>query len=148
MEKTIELIEALAGFQFIFHHLDGREILVKSNPGDVVKPGDTRLVRDEGMPLKGNPLQKGSMYIKFNIKFPDAGFFKGPALEQLGKLLPPRPAAPKITNPDTAEEVFISKTSVEPRGDPRHQHGGHEEEGDSDEDGGGRGGPGVQCAQQ
>jgi DnaJ family protein A protein 2 len=148
MEKTIELIEALSGFQFLFHHLDGREVVVKSNPGDVIKPGDTRIVREEGMPLKSNPLQKGALYIKFNVNFPASGFFKAPALEQLAKLLPQKPPAPKITNPETSEEVFISKTSVEPRGDSRGQQ--HEEEGDYDDEegGGGRGGPGVQCAQQ
>lgn len=39
VEHTLSLTEALCGFQFIVTHLDGRQLLIKSNPGEVVKPG-------------------------------------------------------------------------------------------------------------
>lgn len=38
-EHTLSLTEALCGFQFIIMHLDGRQLLIKSQPGEVVKPG-------------------------------------------------------------------------------------------------------------
>ena len=38
-EHTLSLTEALCGFQFIITHLDGRQLLIKSQPGEVVKPG-------------------------------------------------------------------------------------------------------------
>lgn len=38
-EHTLFLTEALCGFQFILTHLDGRQLLIKSQPGEVVKPG-------------------------------------------------------------------------------------------------------------
>lgn len=40
MEKTISLVEALCGFEMSITHLDGRKLLVKTNPGDIVKPMD------------------------------------------------------------------------------------------------------------
>lgn len=42
VEHTLSLTEALCGFQFILTHLDGRQLLIKSEPGEVVKPGRLR----------------------------------------------------------------------------------------------------------
>lgn len=39
LEHTLSLTEALCGFQFVLTHLDNRQLLIKSNPGEVVKPG-------------------------------------------------------------------------------------------------------------
>jgi hypothetical protein len=38
-EHTLTLTESLCGFQFVLTHLDNRQLLIKSNPGEVVKPG-------------------------------------------------------------------------------------------------------------
>lgn len=38
VEHTLSLTESLCGFQFILTHLDGRQLLIKSQPGEVVKP--------------------------------------------------------------------------------------------------------------
>lgn len=38
IEKSISLVEALCGFELEVTHLDGRKLLIKSTPGDIVKP--------------------------------------------------------------------------------------------------------------
>merc|ERR1719326_756312 len=38
IERTISLVEALCGFELEIKHLDGRKLLIKTQPGDIVKP--------------------------------------------------------------------------------------------------------------
>merc|ERR1740138_1590503 len=38
IERNISLVEALCGFEMELEHLDGRKLLIKTNPGDIVKP--------------------------------------------------------------------------------------------------------------
>lgn len=40
IERRISLVEALCGFEIEVTHLDGRKLLVKSGPGDIVSPLD------------------------------------------------------------------------------------------------------------
>jgi len=40
IEKKISLVEALSGFQMDITHLDGRKLLVKTAPGEIIKPMD------------------------------------------------------------------------------------------------------------
>jgi hypothetical protein len=37
-ERSITLLEALAGYQIVITHLDGRRLAIKSRPGEIVKP--------------------------------------------------------------------------------------------------------------
>ncbi|CBI28261.3 unnamed protein product, partial [Vitis vinifera] len=71
VEHTLSLTEALCGFQFILTHLDGRQLLIKSNPGEVVKPDQFKAINDEGMPIYQRPFMRGKLYIQFNVEFPD-----------------------------------------------------------------------------
>merc|ERR1719161_1521537 len=38
IDKTISLVEALCGFEIEVTHLDGRKLLIKTAPGDIVCP--------------------------------------------------------------------------------------------------------------
>merc|ERR1711953_1391303 len=38
LEKKISLVEALCGFELELTHMDNRKILIKSSPGEIVKP--------------------------------------------------------------------------------------------------------------
>ncbi|KAK4369595.1 hypothetical protein RND71_013387 [Anisodus tanguticus] len=72
VDHTLTLTEALCGFQFILTHLDGRQLLIKSNPGEVVKPDLFKGINDEGVPIYQRPFMKGKLYIHFLVEFPDS----------------------------------------------------------------------------
>merc|ERR1711957_771923 len=38
VERKISLVEALCGFQMELTHLDGRKVLIKTSPSEIVKP--------------------------------------------------------------------------------------------------------------
>merc|ERR1712241_1233148 len=38
IERKISLVEALCGFEMELTHLDGRKLLIKTQPGEIVKP--------------------------------------------------------------------------------------------------------------
>ena len=67
--------------QLRFNHLDGRDVIIKTKPGQVIqsesKDPDTgrsmpymMMVPNEGMPSRGNPFVKGNLYVAFHIEFP------------------------------------------------------------------------------
>ncbi|PKU61108.1 dnaJ protein homolog [Dendrobium catenatum] len=72
VEHTLSLTEALCGFQFVLTHLDGRQLLIKSNPGEVVKPDQFKAINDEGMPMYQKSFLRGKLYIHFNVDLPDS----------------------------------------------------------------------------
>lgn len=67
----ITLVEALAGFEMVFQHLDARKIQLKTKPGEIIKPGELKTVKDCGMPFFNSPFRFGNLYIQFNVLFPD-----------------------------------------------------------------------------
>ncbi len=70
LKKRITLNEAICGFEFPICHLDNRILVVKSGSNVVYKPGDSKVIRGEGMPLFANPGQRGHLYIEFEVEFP------------------------------------------------------------------------------
>lgn len=73
IEKEITLTEALCGYKFTVDHLDGRQLLVSSNSGEIVKPGAFKCIFDEGMVDWNRSFEKGKMFIHFKLKFPESG---------------------------------------------------------------------------
>lgn len=75
MSHTINITEALCGFKMVVKHLDGRALVVSQPPGEVLSPGTIRGIPKEGMPIYRNPYEKGNLYIKFDVKFPENDTF-------------------------------------------------------------------------
>ncbi|KAI3915023.1 hypothetical protein MKX01_039525 [Papaver californicum] len=147
VEHTLSLTEALCGFQFALTHLDGRQLLIKSNPGEVVKPNSFKSVDDEGMPMYERAFMKGKLYIQFTVEFP--GSLTMEQCKALEGVLPARTSPQlKDTEIDECEETTLHAVSNEEINRKQAQARAREAY-DEDEDVHGSGGaPGVQCAQQ
>jgi len=106
MKKTITLVEALTGFKFTIEHLDGRKIVVAPDLGKVVKPGDFKVLRDEGMCVYKRPDIRGDLYIEFEIEFPKT--INAKSRKSLRKLLAPSPGTGVSSkkSDDDKEELF------------------------------------------
>lgn len=144
MEHTLSLVEALCGFRFILTHLDGRQLLIKSDPGEVVKPDQFKAINDEGMPVYQRAFMKGKLYIHFTVDFPDS--LDPDQIKALQAVLPPRPSMQlSDMELDECEETTLHDVNMEE--EMRRKQAQAQEAYDEDEDMRG-GGQRVQCAQQ
>jgi len=71
IEKTITLIDALTGVDFTITHLDGSQIRVTNEPGEVIKPEDMKTIEGKGLPFHKRSYENGNLYVKFTVTFPD-----------------------------------------------------------------------------
>lgn len=145
--KTLSINEALCGFEWVVKHLDGREIAIKSKPGEVIRPEATtsspyvKIVPNEGMPSHGNPFVKGNLYVLFRVEFPRDGELSKKAIYQLKKLLP-NPAMELSYDPEEVEVVHLETADV------KHFGKGGATSADNNYDSDDEEGPGqVQCQQ-
>ena len=76
IKKQITLRQALCGYEFSLEHPSGTTLKVRSQPGEIVKPGQLKRIAGWGVPQKGAYDQKGHMYIKFEVLFPTAAELK------------------------------------------------------------------------
>jgi DnaJ-class molecular chaperone len=141
MKMDIELTEALCGFRRNIETLDKRNLLVTSEPGEVIDPSKLKRLADEGLTGKYG---KGDLIIEFTVNFPKDGWINTDKLQLLEKLLPPREPV-EIT--DLSEEVHLQE--VPERGSSsggyyRHSGAGYYDDDDDDPRGQGQG---VQCQQ-
>mmetsp|Transcript_7496 Transcript_7496/g.12489 ORF Transcript_7496/g.12489 Transcript_7496/m.12489 type:complete len:418 (-) Transcript_7496:51-1304(-) len=149
--KELSLNQALCGFKWKINHLDGRDVVIKTRPGEIIhsevidrESGRVlpyiRMVKDEGMPSHGNPFVKGNLYVAFQIVFPDA--LSTETIAALSALLPGKDE-PEEYDPEVVEEVFMDNADLRHFGKGGAVAMGNE----YDEDEEGEGGPGVQCQQ-
>jgi len=70
MSFTINLVEALVGFEKEIEHLDGHKVVLKNS--GVTKPGQLVKIPNEGMPHPENAHKHGDLYVTYSILFPPA----------------------------------------------------------------------------
>ena len=64
----LSLAEALCGFSRSIEHLDGRKLsVIETGPTSY---NEIRVIKQEGMPRKSNPMIRGNLLLKFSVTFP------------------------------------------------------------------------------
>lgn len=111
-EVSIDLLTALGGGQFTIKHLDDRMLLVTIKPGEIIKPGQDKVIRGQGMPSQRHH-EPGDMYIRIDIKFPD--FIDPTSIPHLEAALPPRNAIQKIPKSVAVDEVELEEMDARQR---------------------------------
>lgn len=134
VEHTLTLTEALCGFQFVLTHLDGRQLLIKSNPGEVIKPDHYKAINDEGMPNFGKPFIKGRLYIHFDVVFPESGVLSPDTCRAMETILPSRQGnSSSETELNECEETIMHNVNIEEemrRKEQRRQQEAYDSDGD------------------
>lgn len=134
VKKTITLSEALCGFHFSMPFLDDSELTVQSAPSQVVRPGDIVTVEGKGMP-RPHGQKPGDLHVILEVDFPkDVPRDSHDKIREVlgGEGLPDDSTAEVATklNPRQVQNLK-QKMAEDARGPER-----------------GRGGGGVECAQQ
>ncbi|KAF4578673.1 Type I HSP40 co-chaperone [Pleurotus pulmonarius] len=134
IEVDIDLLTALAGGQFAIRHLDDRALLVKIEPGEVVKHGDVKVIHGQGMPSRRHH-ELGDLFVKLNVKFPE--HIDPAVIHLLEEALPPRQPLEKFPKNIGIEEVHLADV------DHHTRHNMSDDAMDEDHEE-----PRVQCANQ
>ena len=117
--KEVSLNQALCGYSWKIKHLDGRVLIIKSKPGEVIKPEMNtkealpfvKVLPDEGMPSKGNPFVRGNLFIMFRVRFPEDNQIPDNVIAELRKMLPD-PDVPEEYDPEEVEEVHLNPADL------------------------------------
>ncbi|KAG9941530.1 chaperone protein dnaJ, partial [Aureobasidium melanogenum] len=109
-QAEIDLLTALAGGAIYIEHLDERWLTVEIKPGEVISPGEIKVIRGQGMPSYRHH-DFGNLYIQFDVKFPevltspDGGPMTDEQKAALESVLPPR-SPQNVPPPDAMTEDF------------------------------------------
>jgi DnaJ family protein A protein 2 len=134
-EFEVDLLTALAGGQFAIRHLDDRALVVKLQPGEVVKHGDHKVIYGQGMPSRRHH-EPGDMYVRIQVKFPES--IATSSIPLLERALPARKLIEKFPKNVQLEEVHLDEPDVRTKADAMREDAMDE---DQEE-------PRVQCANQ
>ncbi|KAJ7210323.1 hypothetical protein GGX14DRAFT_450466 [Mycena pura] len=116
IEVEVDLLKALAGGDFAIKHLDDRALIVKLEPGEVVKHGDLKVIHGQGMPSQRHH-EPGDMYVKLSVRFPDS--IDPAMIPMLEKALPPRNPVETFPKNIVLDEVSLDDVDTRSRGPMR-----------------------------
>ncbi|KAK1379285.1 DnaJ protein-like protein 2 [Heracleum sosnowskyi] len=120
-------------------------LLIKSNPGEVIKPDQFKSISDEVMPMYQRAFMKENIYVHFNVEYRDSLTLD--QVKALEAILTPKPA--KQMTPielDECEETTLHDVNIEE--EMRRKHAQVQQEAYDEDDGMHGGAQRVQFAQQ
>ncbi len=121
LTREITLLEALTGFELHVEHLDGRVLKIKSPVNHVTKPNDIQQIDDQGMPIKGRTHSHGKLFVRYEVKFPDAKDLKSSHVRQKLREALPRPEDPPMTAASVEVEHCQARVFTQAESDARKQ---------------------------
>lgn len=139
-DVSVDLLTALGGGQVNIPHLDDHALAIEIPRGEVIKPGETKVLRGQGMPSYRHH-EMGDLYVNVSVTFPDS--IPEDKIQFLEKSLPPRAQPEHVGNSVDLEPVVMEQMDEREERNARATNG--DVEMDEDDDDGS--GPQVQCAQ-
>eukprot|EP00939_MAST-03C_sp_MAST-3C-sp1_P001581 g1581.t1 len=149
-EKNITLLEALCGLKWRMKHLDGREIVIGTEPGEVLAGhevmiqspsggrttyNDLKCVADMGMPVV-DTVEFGRLFVAIKVTYPKRGELSKDQLAAIETVLGGREKAPDAK--DDEEIGYLEDVDLSSFGKTdEHARGALDESDDEDGIGGG-----------
>lgn len=66
-DKSISLLEALSGTNYMMKGLDGKQFKITTLPGDIIEHMEVKCVKNKGMPFFKDAMGQGNLYVKFIV---------------------------------------------------------------------------------
>eukprot|EP00930_Biecheleria_cincta_P058852 TRINITY_DN4464_c0_g1_i2.p1 TRINITY_DN4464_c0_g1~~TRINITY_DN4464_c0_g1_i2.p1 ORF type:complete len:437 (+),score=94.07 TRINITY_DN4464_c0_g1_i2:85-1395(+) len=151
MQEEITLAEALTGFRRVISHLDGHKILVRSKPGETIRPSGSSIVlrgvRDAGMPIHQDPFNFGNLFLVLSVRFPEADELDEMTAPQLCRLLGASEPSKEVDGGQGEHLEEALAEDIDPVESSKRSKKVTSEAYDEDDERGGMPG-GVECRQQ
>ena len=65
----INLVQSICGFEMVIKNIDNSKLIIK-NFENIIKNGDKKIIKDQGMPIFGQTT-RGNLVIIFDVEYPD-----------------------------------------------------------------------------
>lgn len=149
VERDVTLAEALTGFKLAVTHLDGRKMVIRSKPGEVLQPQQggmaIKAVVGGGMPIHQDPFQFGNLFLVLSIRYPTSiSPAVGSEIRRLLGVVDQDDHQEALAGEDVEEAVAEDVDPLESAKKTKRGGGGEAYEEDADE----MGGMQVGCKQQ
>lgn len=112
VHHKICLSESLFGARFPITHLDGRVLVIETNPKEVIEPNSVQRVENEGMPVRNDTFKKGSLYIEYEVVFPKRDELTHEFRHALCKVIPHKDMAKDVDVKSENVHVYTPKDST------------------------------------